>query len=349
MRQMTHDSTASETIPGLGFAVLSAACFGASGAFASGLMDAGWSSGAAVTARVTLAALALAVPAWFALEGRWHLLRAEAGTILVYGVVAIAACQLAYFNAIQHMEVGAALLIEYTAPVGVLGWAWYRHGLRPSRVTVAGGALAVVGLILVLDLISGAQVSTVGVLWALAAMVGAAIYFVLSAGRSELPPLVLAACAMILGAISLLVAGVLGIISLHASTDDVPYAGLTLPFWVPLAVLGLVSAAVAYVAGIAASRRLGARLASFVALLEVLFALGFAWLLLRELPNGVQFAGAALVLAGVVLVKLGEQSGPEAGPAAYSSESPEGSPEAAFSALSSSLANPETTSLSAPS
>jgi drug/metabolite transporter (DMT)-like permease len=61
------------------------------------------------------------------------------------------------------------------------------------------------------------------------------------------------------------------------------------------------------VTGIAASRRLGSRLASFVALLEVLFALVFAWLLLDELPGPVQFAGATVVLAGVVLVKLGER------------------------------------------
>jgi drug/metabolite transporter (DMT)-like permease len=61
------------------------------------------------------------------------------------------------------------------------------------------------------------------------------------------------------------------------------------------------------VTGIAATRRLGSRLASFVALLEVLFALVFAWLLLDELPAPVQFLGAAVVLAGVVLVKLGER------------------------------------------
>jgi drug/metabolite transporter (DMT)-like permease len=38
----------------------------------------------------------------------------------------------------------------------------------------------------------------------------------------------------------------------------------------------------------------------------VLFGLLFAWLLLDELPRTVQFLGGALVLAGVVVVKLGE-------------------------------------------
>lgn len=294
-------------MPGLGFAVLSAACFGTSGALASGLMESGWSSGAAVAVRVSVAALVLIVPAWFALGRRWHLLRAEAGTMLAYGVIAIAGCQLAYFNAVRHMEVGPALLIEYTAPVAVLGWAWLRHGHRPSLVTLGGAAVAVLGLVLVLDLVSGADVSTAGVIWALLAMMGAAVYFILSATPSDLPPLVLAAGGMVLGAVALLVAGILGIVSFEASNRDVAYAELSVPFWAPLACLGVVSAAFAYVMGIAASRRLGARMASFVALLEVLFALFFAWVLLRELPGGIQVAGASLIVAGVVVVKLGER------------------------------------------
>ena len=41
---------------------------------------------------------------------------------------------------------------------------------------------------------------------------------------------------------------------------------------------------------------------------RVLFALLFAWLFLGELPVAVQFVGGALILGGVVLVKLGERS-----------------------------------------
>jgi drug/metabolite transporter (DMT)-like permease len=77
-------------------------------------------------------------------------------------------------------------------------------------------------------------------------------------------------------------------------------------WWIPLLVLGLVTAAIAYVTGIAAGRRLGSRLASFVALLEVVAGVGFAWLLLDELPRPIQLVGGLLILAGVVGVKLGE-------------------------------------------
>src|SRR5690348_18091713 len=63
----------SRTGSGLGFAVLSAASFGLSGALARGLMDAGWSAGAAVTVRILLAAVALVPPAVVVLRGRWGL------------------------------------------------------------------------------------------------------------------------------------------------------------------------------------------------------------------------------------------------------------------------------------
>jgi len=310
MDAMTHDAppvaSGRTQAAGLWFAVLSAASFGLSGSLASGLMDAGWSAGGAVVVRVGVAALVLLAPAWVALRRRWRLLLAEARTVVAYGVVAVAGAQFAYFSAVRHMDVGVALLIEYTAPVTVVGWLWLRHGQRPGRRTVVGAAIAAIGLVLVLDLLSGADLSVVGVAWALVAMVGAAVYFVISAGRSHLPPLVLAAAGLWLATAALLVAGLAGAVPLHASTDRVAYADVVVPFWLPVLALGVVTAALAYVSGIAASRRLGPRLASFVGLLEVLAGLVFAWVLLHQLPGWVQFVGGVLIVVGVVVVKAGE-------------------------------------------
>ena len=79
-------------------------------------------------------------------------------------------------------------------------------------------------------------------------------------------------------------------------------------WWLPVLGLGVVTAALAYVTGIAAMRRLGARLASFVGLTEVLAALAFAWILLGQAPRSIQLLGGALVLVGVVIVKSGERA-----------------------------------------
>jgi drug/metabolite transporter (DMT)-like permease len=263
-----------------------------------------------VSVRIAIAAVVLAVPGALALRGRWHLLRESRLTVIAYGVAAVAGAQLCYFYAVSYMQVGVALLIEYTAPVAVVMWLWLRHGNRPSRLTVVGAALASVGLVLVLDVISGAELSTVGVLWALGAMVGAATYFVINGDTDNgLPPITLAASGLVVGGTVLLLAGWVGVLPMSASTDDVVYNGHVVTWWVPVLALGLVTAAFAYVTGIAAGRRLGSRLSSFVALLEVLMALVFAWLLLGELPRTVQLLGGLLVLAGVVVVKLGEGRG----------------------------------------
>src|SRR4051812_644870 len=226
MDTMTHDDLAAAArhrVAGLWLAVLSAASFGLSGSLASGMMDAGWSAAGAVVVRVGLAAVVVSPAAVFALAGRWSLLWRNARVIVAYGVLAVGAAQFAYFNAVRHMDVGVALLIEYTAPVAVVCWLWLRRGQRPGRTTLAGAVVAAAGLVLVLDLLSGADLSTVGVTWALVAMVGAAVYFVLSAGESDLHPLVLAAAGLWLATAVLLLAGLVGVVPVEMSTSTVSY------------------------------------------------------------------------------------------------------------------------------
>ena len=63
---------------GIVVGIVSAACFGTSGTFGSALISAGWSPAGAVLARVTVAALALTVPAVLTLRGRWGQLRRSA-------------------------------------------------------------------------------------------------------------------------------------------------------------------------------------------------------------------------------------------------------------------------------
>lgn len=316
MTTLTPDTPALAAPPsrlaaGFGFALVSASAFGLSGALARGLLDAGWTAGAAVTARVALAAAVLLVPALLALRGRWGLLVGNPrnlGTVTLYGVLAVAGAQLCYFYAVSYLQVGVALLIEYTAPVAVVVWLWLRHGQRPGRVTVLGAVIAAVGLALVLEVVTGVSLNVVGVLWGLGAMVGAATYFVISAdGDNGLPGTVLAGGGLLVGAVALGTAGLVGVLPMRANTLDVVYGDLVVAWWVPVVGLGLVTAALAYVTGIAAGRRLGSRLASFVALFEVVMALVFAWLLLGELPRPVQLAGGLLILVGVIVVKLGER------------------------------------------
>ncbi|HEY2947460.1 MAG TPA: DMT family transporter [Micromonosporaceae bacterium] len=298
---------------GLALALLSAATFSTSGSLARSLTEAGWSPEAAVTVRISVGALLLAVPAILSMRGRWPALWRNAGSVTVYGLVAVAGGQVFFFNAVQHLSVGVALLIEYLGTVLVVGWLWLRHGQVPRRLTVAGSVTALVGLVLVLNIVGGARLDPIGVLWGLAAAVGLAAYFLLSSRETDgVPPVMVAGAGMGVGAAALLGLGAAGLVPMHARLGAVELAGQRTTWLVPVIGLSLVAAAFAYVAGIGAARMLGARLASFVGLTEVVFAVLVAWLVLGELPTAVQLLGGALIVAGVALVRVDELRAPDA-------------------------------------
>ena len=299
---------------GLTLALVSAAAFGTSGTFAAALIGAGWSPGAAVLTRIAVAALILTIPAVLRLRGQWALLRRGAGRVAAYGLIAVAGAQWCYFNAVARIPVGVAILLEYLGVVLVVGWLWLRHGQRPQRLTIIGGVTAIAGLAMVLNLAGTAGINPVGVLWALGGAVGLATFFVLSAGdeAEPLPPLVMTWAGMCVGTATLAVLGRTGLLSMTASTGSVHFLGHRVSWLVPVLGLALISSVIGYVAGIGAARRLGAKLASFAGMAEVLFAIGFAWLLLGQLPSPVQFAGGAFILAGVVLVRVDELRPPPA-------------------------------------
>ncbi|GAA6526364.1 EamA family transporter [Intrasporangium sp. DVR] len=295
---------------GLGAALASSAAFATSGAFAKSLLIGGWTPGAVVTLRITIAAAVLLLPTLWVLRGRWPVLRRSARLVIGYGLTGVAGCQLAYFYAVSHLSVGVALLLEYLAPVLIVGWLWLRHRQAPRPLTVVGVVLAMAGLLLVLDVLGGMRLSAAGVLWGLTAAVSLVLYFLITAQVDEdLPPIALAGSGLAVGAAVLWLASLVGVLDTTRGAATVVVGAATVPWWVPVLVISIVAAAFAYVAGVAAVRMLGAKVASFVALSEVLFAVLFAWLVLAELPTPVQLVGGALIVAGLVAVRADESRG----------------------------------------
>lgn len=293
---------------GILVALISAATFATSGPFAKALLDTDWTPGSVVFLRVAGAALLLFVPAVRALDGRWHLLRAGWPQVVAFGLAAVAVPQLAFFYAVQHLSVGVALLLEYLGLVLVVAWQCLIARRLPRRPTVLGIVLAVVGLVLVLDAFGGVRVDGIGVLWGLVAAVGLASYFLLSAHAAEqpLPPLVLAGGGLVVGTVAFAALGVTGMLPMAFGSAPVELAGLSVPWWAAVLELSVLAAATPYVTGIVATRVLGAKLASFVGLSEVVFAVLFAWVLLGELPRPVQLLGGLFILAGVIAVRAEE-------------------------------------------
>lgn len=290
---------------GTALALLSAMAFALSGSFAKSLIEAGWSPGAAVTARIVGAALVLLVPVLLLRRGELRNLPRAAWPVIGYGALGVAGSQLCYFMALSTLPVSVALLMEYSAPVLLVGLAWARSRRRPGGWVIVGSLLAVAGLVTVLDL-TGARLDPVGLAWAAGAAVCNAGYFLIAARSvAGIAPLTMTAAGVGVAAIGVGGAAALGILPVTATFGTVLLAGSAMPWWVPVVGVILVSTVVAYAAGLVAARRLGSQVASFLALVEVLFAVVAAWLLAGEQPGVAQVVGGLVMIAGVVAVRIG--------------------------------------------
>lgn len=301
-------TTISNTRFGLPLALTSAATFGFAGPFGRSLLDAGWSPLAVVLARLTGAALILALPLLVIVARGWRPAAGMVHSTVVYGVVAIAGAQVCYFNAVEHLAVGVALLLEYLAPVLLLVWTSCRTRVAPSGRTLLGASIAIAGLLLVLDVADGASFDLLGVLWGLGAAVCLSAYYQLSAREDGPPPVVLTAAGLLVGAMVVGLTGLLGVLPLRFTTASTALGGAAMPWWAIVLLISAISTVTAYVTGIMAVVRLGTRLASFVGLTEVLFAILGAWWLVAERPSMQQLAGGLLVVLGIARVRSAEQA-----------------------------------------
>jgi len=265
-----------------------------------------------VILRISIAAVALTAFVVPSLRRHAADVRRQHRTLALYGVVAVAGAQLCYFNAVEHLSVAVALLLEYSGTLLVVAWMWLRHAARPNAATVGGAVAATAGLALVLDVFGDVSVDLVGVAWGLGAAVGLAVYFVIAARDDDgLPPLVTAWCGLVVGGLVLIAAALVGAVEFATDTSaEVTLLDQQVSWLVPLLGMSLVAGAFAYVSGVVGARSLGAKVASFVGLTEVLFAVLFAWVAIDQSLGAVQLVGGALVVAGIVLVKLGEGAPP---------------------------------------
>lgn len=293
---------------GLIAAAISFISFGTSGAFVKPLLEAGWSPAAAVTARALTAGLVLLPFVIVLMRGRWTLLRQARWPVVGMGLVGVAITQVLYFAAIARIPVATALLIEFLAPLILVGFTWAVSRRTPAPVVLVGSVLAVGGLVLVIGPGAIQAVDPIGLAAAFGAAIGCSVYFVIAARPNNgLPPVALAGAGLLLAAPVLALIGATGLLPFTATFGDVPLFGTPTPWWVPLLVVAVVGTALAYASGITASGILGSRLASFIGLLEVVSASLFAWLLLGEGLSPLQLFGGLLILGGIASVRAEKQ------------------------------------------
>ncbi|MFC0582539.1 EamA family transporter [Micrococcoides hystricis] len=295
-------------------ALISAATFALSGATASAIVASGWTSGAAVAARLSLSGLVLLLPAVLIARKQWPVVRANWKVIVAFGLAAMAGMQYFYFVAVSRLDVSVALLIEHMAPLLIVGWIWFRTGIAPRGLTIIGSLLALVGLALVIGVIEnllgeGIELDALGVIAALLSAVCLALYFAIGArDTGGLHPIVMTCGGMFVGSAAIGLLSLVGILPFAMTANPVEFTSkfgyAELPFWVPLVVLVLLATVTAYITGVYSARFLGSTLASFISLTEVMFATLWAWLFISQDLKPSQLFGGLFILGGIILIKL---------------------------------------------
>jgi len=234
--------------------------------------------------------------------------RRELPAVAVYGLVGFVLVQLLYFVAIKRLEVGIALLIEFTAPVFVALYARFvlDEPVR-SRVWVAL-ALSVGGLAMVAQVWQGGTLDTIGVLAAFGAALSLTVYFLLgehNVGRRD--PVSLTCLAFGFTTLFWAVVRPWWHFPFHLLGQDVSLLGNLadkhLPMWVLAGWLVVLGTVVPFSLSFGALRHLRGAHVGLVGMVEPVAASLVAYLWLGEQLQVVQLVGGAVVLVGVVLAE----------------------------------------------
>ncbi len=279
------------------FAALAAVLWASSGTAAKFLFNSGMTAFELVQMRTTLATGMLFC--WLLFHDR-SLLAIERRDLPYFVTLGIglAAVQFTYFFAISKIQVAAAILIQYQAPIFVALHTLLVLRVKFPPVVFAAMAGSLFGCYLVvggysLDLL---HMNRAGVLVAFSSAVTFAWYTVrCEYGMKRYPPWTVVFYGLLFAAVVWNI--------LHPPlTAFLRPSGFAQWWWVLfIAFFGTVLAFICYNEGI---NRIGAVRTSITATLEPITAGFIAWLLLAETMEVWQLLGAVLVIASVVLLQI---------------------------------------------
>jgi drug/metabolite transporter (DMT)-like permease len=220
----------------------------------------------------------------------------ELPALALLGVAGLAGVHATYFLAIDRLEIGPAVTIQYLAPLLLLVWLRVIHGRRLKAGLWGAVGLSVLGCFFVVRAYDPGGLDGLGVLAAFGATLTFAIYMVGSerAGHSHEPVTTL----------------------FWAFGFATLFWSVALPWWsfpferLDSAENALLAAGVVvvgtllpFICMVAALRHVPAPRAAVVATLEPVLAGVFAWILHDEGLAAVQIAGGAMVVVAVAWVQ----------------------------------------------
>jgi drug/metabolite transporter (DMT)-like permease len=225
-----------------------------------------------------------------------------------FGVFGLAFVAWLYFVAIERLEIGVALLIQYVAPVLVALWARYVLREPVRRRIWAALVLAVGGLALLVQIWRGLEVDGIGLLASLGAALTFALYILLADRGIRLRSTSSLLCYGFLFA-SIFWAVVQPWTSFPVGLVDDSVSllgrleGVELPVWLLMAWMVVLGTIVPFGLLVAALRHVTATRAGILAMFEPVAGTAVAYAWLREELTAVQLVGAGVVLAGIGLAQ----------------------------------------------
>lgn len=241
---------------------------------------------------------------------RWTLRtsRRELPFLAVFGVCGLALVAWFYFVAIERLEIAVALLIQYVAPVLVALYARYVLHEPVRRRIWAALALSILGLSLLLQLWNGLELDTIGLLASVGAAVTFALYILMAdEGLKRRSTSSLLTYGFLFAALFWAAVQPWTSFPWHLLDDNVSLLGrlesIELPVWLLMAWMVVLGTIVPFGLLVAALRHVRPTRAGILAMFEPVAATAIAYAWLGEKLDPIQFAGAAVVLCGIVLAQ----------------------------------------------
>ena len=232
--------------------------------------------------------------------------RKELPILISFGVFGFAAVNLLYFLAIQRLNVGIALIIEFTAPIWIALWLRFIQKKIVSRLMWWGLVIGLTGLALIAQVWRGLTLDGLGVFYALMCAFALTVYFLVG---EKLVGVKSSEATMALG---------LGISSAFFAIiqpwwsfpfeqlqEVVQLTGrlseISVPNYSLVLCVIIFGTAIPYFLVLTGLRGLSAAKTSAIGMSEPVFGGIFAWIFLYEKLNFTQSVGVIVVLVGIYL------------------------------------------------
>src|SRR3954453_9899771 len=292
----------------LGYAMvaLAATLFAVNGTVSKVILGSGIDAEQLTEIRCAGALIGLVLIAVVTRPSSLRLRRSELPVIVALGVVGLALVPWSYFFAIHRLEIGIALVIQFVGPILVALWARFVYGERVrDRVWIAL-ALALIGLVLIVELWQAGRPDSAGLAAAALAAITYAAYILLAErGVRRRDPISLSAWGFLFATLFWSVLAPWWRFPGGRADDHVSLLGNLasshLPLWALMTWMVLFGTIIPFALIVAALRHLSATRTGVTAMLEPVLAIVVAWAWLGESLDATQIAGAAATLAGISL------------------------------------------------